>query len=225
MKVTILINTNEREDMLLAICTALKEEADREGIDVFIQVNLDGCKYDFRRFEGLPIWFIRHRKHGRAYYYALCYKLFMDAEYGSDYYFKIDDDMVLAPNFLTRSIEAWKSIEDDHKRGLNLLTDGRLEMWGSDTKTVYNEHVFLSGWIDLNFMMDGVSFDILRELQLLPPPDRITTSSGVGRQVCRWMRWCGNLYQMRETMLIHGDHTSKMNPDRDDFDKILLNNK
>ena len=224
MKVTVLINTHDREDMFYDICLALTIEAQKEGIDLLIQANLDGCKYDFRRFEGLPIWFNMYGKHGKEYYYALCQKLFTDAQ-KADYYFKIDDDMVLVGNFLTKSIHAWKSIEDDYKRGLNLLTDGRLEMWGSEHKTVFNEHVYLSGWIDLNFMMDKVSFDILKELWIHPPLERITTSSGVGRQVCRWMRWCGNLYQVRETLLMHGDHASKMNPYRCEYDKKTLNNK
>jgi hypothetical protein len=224
MKVTVLINTNEREDMFFGICLALTIEAQEEGIDLLIQANLDGCTYDYNRFKDIPIWFTRYEKHGKQYYYALCQKLFADAQ-KADYYFKIDDDMLLVPNFLTNSIHAWESIEDKYKRGLNILADQRIEMWGSEPKTVVNEYVFLSGWIDLNFMMDNTSFNILKKLELLPPLERITTSSGVGRQVCRHMRWVGNLYQMRETMLIHGDHKSKMNPDRSEWDKIILNNK
>lgn len=210
MKTAILINSYNREPMLRRLVSQILSQ-----IEATINVYLDGCEYG--EIEGVKVFHEPH--HGRERYYELCQKGFRGMP-KADYYYKIDDDMQIVDGFFEKSIEYWESIEDANKVGLNLLKDQRDSMWGSHKRSKTNENVDYSDWIDLNWMMDKYSFQLLQRLTFERPSD-LSMSSGVGRQVCRHMRKFGNLYQVRETLLIHGDHESEMNPQRKTTGEIL----
>ena len=138
----------------------------------------------------------------------------------SKYYLKLDDDIELVNDFFEKCIYAWESIEDTNKLTLNLLRDYRTEMWGSGNPQSYNDLVCKTGWTDGIFMFDERFLTLFKRIQLKPPPSHVK-SSGVFRQISRLMRNYGGMYQVKNTLVYHGDHQSVMNADR----KEKLSNK
>lgn len=207
MEKYIWINSYNREPMLNRLLVQVLDQVDLS--DTRIVVYLDG--YNPRRFQqGVGYYYLPH--HGKKYYYQLVRRNFLNLK-PARYYFKIDDDMQIEDDFFDRAIESWESISDPSKLFLNLLRDHRDDMWGSGPTEDYNGLVRRSGWTDLNFMAGGLMYAHRYDFKFQPPPERIT-SSGVGRQLTRFGRRIGNMYQVNRSLLIHDDHESQMNPNR-----------
>ncbi len=207
-KISVLINSYDREAMLNRLLGQILAENEHE-IQVFVL--LDGCKY--AKISDKRVQVHQMYRHGKEKYYLLCDYLFQNAP-KADFYVKIDDDMQLVDDFFNKCLNAWNSIQNRNKMALNLLKDNREEgIWGAKPSYSVSDLVDFSDWVDLNWLTDHSGLYILKMLELEPPPEYID-SSGVGRQVCRhWRQW-GKLYQVKETLLIHDAHESKMNPNR-----------
>jgi hypothetical protein len=207
-KITVLINSYDRESMLNRLLDQLLAEKEHE-IQVFVL--LDGCNY--KPHKDQRVTFTQMYRHGKSKYYLLCDYLFKNAP-KADFYVKIDDDMQIVDDFFNKSINAWNSLTNRNKMALNLLKDNReSRIWGARQPHAVSDLADFSDWVDLNWITNETGMNILRMLHLQPPPDWIE-SSGVGRQVCRHWRQYGKLYQVKQTLLIHDAHESKMNPNR-----------
>ena len=200
------INTYNREGMLHSLVGKLLDQL--HPYDFYIQVYLDGCEYRKYHF-GVTYEQLPH--HGKENYYKLCSYALRNLKVAK-YYIKIDDDMDIPDDFIEKCVKYWESITE-LPSAINLLRDNRQGLWGAEPEKHYNEYLDVSGWTDLNFMADYRFFKYLGSFELEPPPEFIK-SSGVGRQVCRYLRKIGSIYRVKESLLIHGDHDSMMNPER-----------
>lgn len=151
-------------------------------------------------------------QYGKEKYYQLVTINFNEYK-PAKLYIKLDDDVELVPDFFNKCKEAWDSIADNNKLTLNLLKDFRCEMWGSEEPKHYNHLVNHTGWTDGIFMFDQRFLNFFKRIELLPPPPYVK-SSGVFRQISRKLRRWGGMYQVKQSLVFHGDHQSIMNPER-----------
>jgi hypothetical protein len=202
------LNSHNREEMCYSLCKQLVKEF--KGTKYKIVVWMDGCSYTHR----VPgVSYIETKHHGREKYYIL-FKTNINVLPIAEHYIKLDDDLILVDGFRQKMEAAWNSITDKRKVSLNLLRDNRNGvMWGSRPRKSYNDIVDWSDWVDLIFLADGYKFLQYANRALFEPPV-FGSSSGVARQFCRHLRGWGTLYQVKETLVLHGDHKSEMNPNR-----------
>jgi len=231
----VVINTYKRPEMLDRLTKQICLEASKSNVDVILDVFFDGCDpYPISsgdRVVSRARNMVSHR--GKKKYYELVkmnFEVMRDTE--ADYHIKLDDDLVLKNDFFKHCAEYWQSIRDDSKMTLMLLRDHREKMWGSDKPVMMNKDVIRTDWCDLIFMCDDKLPELVcsRDDFFMPPPDWLTTSSGVGRQLTRNIRGfkydddtmttytisqrCGNMYQVATSLVNHGNHQSMMNPER-----------
>lgn len=199
----VIINSYEREQMLNQLLIQLKTQLMEYKYE--IHVYLDGCSYD-KLLGGVHYHHEKH--HGKDKYYKLVEKSFKNAR-KAKFYLKLDDDLSLHDNFVENLVSCYESIQDKEFVALNLLRDERNVNYGWHPKP-YNDLVRLTQWTDLIFMTDRDSFKYFCPG---PKPDFIQ-SSGVARQLTRFFNRRGNIYQVNESLVSHGDHESKMNPER-----------
>jgi hypothetical protein len=134
----------------------------------------------------------------------------------------LQDDLTFEPSLMREMFARWEAIQDDTKVVLNLLamhddeTDGRwIEFRRKDLPQA---RVRLTQWFDLAaFLAHRRFFERLR-FEVFPVSARRwrrdpLRSSGVGEQFTRRLFGRANVYQVRETLVYHGEHPSLMNPE------------
>jgi hypothetical protein len=134
----------------------------------------------------------------------------------------IQDDLTLAPDFFARAFALWGSIRDRRKAVLSLISFDDDEVRGRWTR--YKRRELLGGkvwktqWFDLPaYLVDEYFFETLRYAVYPSDPLRFARgtgiSSGVGEQLTRRLWRRGNIYQVANTLVFHGEHASVMNTD------------
>lgn len=132
----------------------------------------------------------------------------------------LQDDLVLAPDFVQRTLEQWDAITDPTKAVLYLCAMSDDETEGRWIKyrrqSLGQGHPHKTQWFDLSaFLVDELFFRVLR-YQVYPVPlarwqRKAELSSGVGEQFTRRLWSRGNIYQVESTLVTHGHEASVMN--------------
>jgi len=129
-----------------------------------------------------------------------------------DYIFILPDDVKLVKGFFEKSINL---LDDSGAASINLLnvTDGKLvTQWvNNDVQEVLCNGTLLltSGYVDMGMVISGKVF---KHLGFLSSGFVSSTGSGVGRQYTVKLRRAGQIYQVKHSLLIHGNHESVLNP-------------
>lgn len=132
----------------------------------------------------------------------------------------IQDDLTLAPDFFARAFALWGSIRDRKKAVLSLISFEDDEVRGRWTrykrKKLLGGKVWKTQWFDLPaYLVDQFFFETLRYRVYPSDPLRFARglgiSSGVGEQLTRRLWRRGNIYQVTQTLVFHGEHASVMN--------------
>jgi len=136
-----------------------------------------------------------------------------------DYYFYLQDDLILHEDFFNKCINAFESIPDKYKCVLNPCLDTRTgKIWTHIQETIVpGLPIKKTGWIDLRFMATKRFFLIVRRIisisELRWENDN-TLSSGVGKQISqRLARFNIPIYQTTYSLYTHGESESLMNPE------------
>lgn len=203
----VIINSYNREKQLNRLLVQLKNELTNYKHEICVW--LDGCDYQ-ERIEGVKYISVPH--HGRERYYIL-FSANIKTLPAAKFYIKIDDDMVLADSFIKKALTAWHTIKNPSKIILNLLKDQRVTMWGSDPPVNASKYALMTDWVDGNFLADGSRFYDLASSFVFHPPT-VSTSSGVFSQLTKQIRGKFTMWQVKNTLLYHGNHKSMMNPNR-----------
>lgn len=236
--------------MLARLIDQIREQEASQGVDVRI------CIYDDHSDElpnltarwsnltaGEPsgdrvvdrYWRAR-TNHGKRHFWRIVNNALLDGyALGFDYFYLLQDDLQLRPDFFERSIRIWDGIWDPQMRILNPLITGHREgrgLWGAEAPDRFGFdgiEVWRTQWTDCIFM---ASPKLEQELPSLDPvpQNRWTSngqlSSGVGKQISRRLREAGcTIYQVTESLVHHGDHESLMNPWRNGDDGHQLSSK
>jgi FkbM family methyltransferase len=231
VQIRLLITTYNRIDKLTRLLTQLGESLGRFAVatgviprtvvDVW---NDGGQKVEVRSFPNLICHYHEEtQNNGKQGYWRLIAKAYQNLLGKQfDYFIQLPDDVEINEDFLNESITQWSLISDKCKISLNLLLDkarvGRLN-WTNHIPTIQSfrgTHVFLTQWNDLCFICDERFFKAL-QYTIHPIPlkrwqNNPNLSSGVGQQISRRLfAQKFHMYQVRTSLVLHGDHQSRMN--------------
>jgi hypothetical protein len=226
-RLQIIIPTFNRPSELRRLLSQINSEA--QGYDVSVHVYDDGSSEpicvewtSYPKIASLSI--SRSSNHGKKRYWKLVHRaLSTMRSTNADYFYYLADDVQLVPNFFERSINLWDSIRDRRKVSLHLLLDQRE---GQPCWTKYQPHiintprgkVYKSQWVDMLMMFNR---RFLEELEYRIDPvdphrwdDDPSLSSGVGLQISRRLHQkMDSMYLVTDSLLIHEDEPSVMNPE------------
>lgn len=177
---------------------------------------------DFHNIKSLSV--SRSKNHGKKRYWHLVNRIFSIAENKkSEIFYYLADDVSLVPNFFRRSINAWNGIVDQNKVAINLILDQRE---GQTCWTNYPPHlakttdlaVYKCQWVDMVMMfsprmLEALSYkvDPISEDRWVKRP---LLSSGVGAQLSHRLHDQGlSMFQVTDSLVLHGDAPSVMNPE------------
>lgn len=139
-----------------------------------------------------------------------------------DYVLMLPDDVRLKPNLFDDLVRGWEAIYDEQKACLSpLLTENHWgkKMWGSRVPVqmrTTGPKILRTQWMDLCFFAPRNFFELL-DFEVHPISPRrwkkdSLKSSGVGQQLTtRLISTGANLYHLSNSLVLHGDHASKMN--------------
>ncbi len=105
--------------------------------------------YKFKKHNGLL-------KQTTIYNYIL--KDFRNKNY--EYYYIMNDNIILLDNFFSKSIEYYNEINDVNKIVLNLCNKGLKKVWCKFNPIKYNKNMWLNNWIEMGCFMFQKQFFI-----------------------------------------------------------------
>jgi len=161
--------------------------------------------------------------HGKKGYWKLCTYAMQVIRDNSNfnYFVKLDDDGRLVDRFFDKCCHIWESIHDPRKICLNFRVDSRegKRVWTNfvPQKKYFNGiPVYRSQWVDMDFFVPFQFFSTLG-YEIPKPPDQRwrnpLISSGTGKYISNRLHKMGySLYLTEQTLVIHDEHDSKMNP-------------
>jgi FkbM family methyltransferase len=227
MKILVLITTYNRPDLLVKLLTDIKENS--EDFEIKLLICNDGSSSDYRVvLNYLRKHFLNNFHYipsltngGKQNYWTLIDKLYKQAlKIKFDYAIQLPDDVSLVPGFFSRAINIYDKIEDNKKVCLDILSSpGRVgkSEWTNQEVTTHlagNIPVYKTGWVDMCFISDKKYFEALN-YTINKVNDRwvnkLNNSSGVGKQISTRLVTSGySLYQVKNSLVIHGSHDSVM---------------
>lgn len=108
---------------------------------------------------------------------------------------------------------------------LNLLRDQRDQSWTGYRSRHYNADLLSAGWVDGAFVCNQ---KFLGMFHLIPsqPPSRWRANPLAGSGVWEFVsrnnfKWGAKFFQVKKSLLIHGDHPSLMNPEARERQPII----
>ncbi len=212
MKITVIIPTYNRPDMLNDLLKQINEE--REDYDLTVQVYNDGSdlRYAIPGYDFLDYYRFDENA-GKRNYWRRVNTAFRRRE-KAHYYIMLADDMRICKNFFSEAINQYNDIEHPHKICLNLLKDERKENWTGFKRKDLGDH-YLTQWNDLCFIATEKFFNIIPGVYSIDPNrwnENPLYGSGVGAQISfRVLTSKHNMYQVKESLVSHGKHKSVMN--------------
>lgn len=226
-RVQIIIPTFNRPKELHRLLSQINTEAAK--YDVSVHLYDDGSSepacVEWNTYPNIASLSVsRSANHGKKRYWQLVNRVFASMRViDADYFYYLADDVQLVPKFFERTIRLWEGIPDAHKVSLHLLLDQRE---GKPCWTKYQPHfvdtpvgkVYKSQWVDMLMMFDRRFLEEL-EFRIDPvDPHRWDNdphlSSGVGMQISRRLHQKRrSMYLVTDSLLIHEDEPSVMNPE------------
>lgn len=225
--ILIWINTYNRPQALDNLLKDILKNKKKHKIKILLFDDASNIDYDsiLQKYNGkLTILYQKMSfNHGKKNYWKLCtYAMsIIQKNKNFDYYIKLDDDGRLTNNFFDKCINIWESINDNRKICLNFRLDSRegKPVWTGlkPIKLHFNNiSLYRSQWVDMDFFCKYYFFELLNFHIRKPNTQRFKNpyvSSGVGRDISIRLNKMGlNLYLTTQTLTIHKDHNSKMNP-------------
>lgn len=222
-KIIILINTYNRPDKLLNLLKQVNTcnyHVHIAIIEDYSLANYERCRYFLsKHFNNNHSW-LRSEEHcGKANYWQLintAYKFIKNKEF--DYIIHLPDDISLIPNFIFHSVQLFDNIRDPFKACLNLLKEiDRKNTGWTNQPEEEGRYTNKTQWVDMCYIADSRMLSAL-EYKINPidhawsaDPNR---SSGVGKQISqRLFAKRMNMYQVKQSMVSHGNHASVMHPE------------
>lgn len=212
----ILITTYNRPEFLKVLLNDINNQ--KKDYKVLVAVFNDGSTadydlsgYDVKKIDIYP-------NMGKKKYFNVINKTFEFVKsVKSEYFIYLPDDVRLVNNFFNETKKVYESIDSRKKICLNILTDDRVlrSNWGYP-KGVDLGEIYQTQWNDLCFICEKKFFEVLDykiyDIPLSRWDKNPNLSSGVGHQITdRLNKKKLFLYHTKKSMVIHGNHESKMN--------------
>jgi hypothetical protein len=212
----VIITTYNRSDMLKKLLTQIDHEKKNHRIFVAIFDDAGNQNIDINKSYHKKI--LLYPNNGkRKYYNIINSTLSFLKNISSEYFIYLPDDVSLVENFFDETKRIYESINFSDKICLSILTDGRVNRtnW-TDFKTIDYGEYYKTQWNDLCFIAKRNFFERL-EFKITPINQNRwkgnpNLSSGVGQQISTRLNNLGlGMYHTKKSLVIHGDHESKMN--------------
>lgn len=208
VKVTVLITTYNRPNKVFNLTKSLKQMYPCTIIVV------DDCTREKVDTTYIDVYVKQPYNRGKKGYWRTVNRLFrLGLREDTDYYIMLPDDADIDDNFINNAVSQWEKLNDEKKICLNLLKDHRKHCW-TNFKRKSKGNYWLSQWVDMCFISDK---RFLAETGIIRvSPNRWNNNkllgSGVGQFISQKLYNKGwNMYQVKKTLVGHGDHESVMN--------------
>jgi hypothetical protein len=220
--ICVIITTYNREKLLKRLLADI--DNNKLNYNILVAVFDDASFNKFSLFDDIK--HIRYNKnHGKIYYWKLITDTMQFCkQVNSKYYIYLPDDVTLVDNFFFKAIEQYEGIKEENKICLSLLLPKQLinkTNWTDFIPIEYDSY-YKTQWCDLCFISEKKLFEAIDyKINQLPiRGDYKNYGSGVGLNMSMRLFKSGyNMYHTKESLALHGDHTSVMNHE------IRINNK
>ena len=171
------------------------------------------CKYPWVELNAQKV------HHGKKNFWEIINLCFSEAQKRKwDYWFHMPDDNRLVNGFFDKAIRTFQTLP--HRSILNPIITQNPPKYGSWTgkqRRRHGEDAWSIGWNDCCWVADRVMGEMLN--WRIDPVHRnrwmfnSRLGSGVGKQITIRLDFEGvKMFQVRQTLMHHGDHASRMNP-------------
>ena len=236
MNIGILINTYQRPELLLDLLKDIKSYGKDFSLDILVLEDKSAVNYSkplaFLKQNFKSFYHKRTSYHfGKQGYWQIIkfgYRYFKDRKI--NYFIHLPDDVRLVPDFFSEAINRFNAIMDK-VIALNILNDGRLSQrnwvrFSPVRVTANGYNYYHTNWLDL-CLISGK--DYLTALDYTIHPIKVKSSklsSGVGRQISRRLVTAGkSIFLVDRSLVIHGNHPSKMNPEVRKKNPLITNHR
>lgn len=223
--ISIVITSYNRFKMLKSLLNDLNRN---KGYKILITVFDDGSSenYDLREDDVKYIKYLNN--HGKKMYWKLINETIKyQKNIPSKYYIYLPDDVRVSENFISESIRIYEKIKDNDKICLNLLMDESRKgkkNWTNFEPIEYDEY-YNTQWNDLCFICESKFFASLPSIDTINPNrwgNNELLSSGVGEQISKRLHAMNKkMYHVKNTLVKHGGHDSKMNYEDRKINKLI----
>lgn len=235
MKILIFITTYNRPKMLLDLLKDIKKQQGKYDLHVYVHDDCSPANYQpvrlylSRNFERAR-YISNLRNRGKAGFWETINEAYQYIKTQTwDFVIELPDDIRLTDNFFDESIRLFSQ---GSAPCMNLLTEYSrqlIKMWTDIEPRSLNNEVNITGWVDMCFIADRVFFEVL-DYSINEVPKswaaNPTKSSGVGMQISQRIVKAGyHFAQVKESLVIHGDHHSQMHPTERKVNKLITNHK
>lgn len=205
------VNSFNRCNMLKELLSDIEEEL-THNVDVMVINDHSEEDYSDIKSKVKYYWKTKTNYGKEGYWKLISFGLQQIKEMDAyDYYIKTDDDMRLIGNFFDIAADLADNLRDYKWATIDILSAKKQRgktLLGHPAEIFDNVYKYYrTQWVDMNFIFNPRVF-----------PDKINkitsgkASSGVGLWLTRYFnRLRVNLYQSPFSLVIHGNHTSKMN--------------
>lgn len=228
--IAIAIPSYNRKDFLIRLVNQLDLAAKGFNISLFIfddgsDIPVNNDFFTIKNISKIEI--TRYQNHGKKRYWSLVNKIFdCLSMHNADYNFYLGDDLEVGLSFFWDAIKQWELIEDEKKIALNLLRDARIKSWTNFDRVERNfsgSSIFQTQWVDMIMIFDRkLLLQRLEEIPLTRWDKKPLLSSGVGQQLSSKLNQIGyTMYQVKKSLVVHGNHSSEMNPEERILNPLL----
>ena len=212
----IVITTYNRPEMLKKLLDEI--ESKKKDYKIFVTIFDDGGEQKIDINKNYHKKINLYPNNGKKKYYRTINSTFSFLKnVQSKYFIYLPDDVELVDNFFDEAKRIYEAINFKDKICLSILTDGRVNRtnWTNFKTKDFGEY-YKTQWNDLCFICEKKFFEKLDYQIFAISPKRWNgnpnLSSGVGQQIStRLMNLNLGMYHTKKSLVIHGDHESKMN--------------
>ena len=225
------INTYNRHIFLKRLLQNIESMSSRYNIR--INIFDDGSNYFDENIKIINlfknVFYYRYNiNFGKKYYWMIWDNMLKcNKNIIAEKYIFLPDDVQLKDDFFKKINNLYKKINDDKKICLSILMDEnrRNKSCWTNFKVIEYEDFYKTQWNDLCFVCENIFFESLNYTI-----EKIDTkifknkniSSGVGRQISLRLHKLGfSMYHSKISLVIHGDHESKMNKEERIINKLI----
>lgn len=222
----VIITSYNREEKLKSLLNQISEY---KNFRIFVSVFDDSSfpANDISEFNVFKVTYVKNN--GKKKFWKIIsdtYKLCKNIN--SKYYIYLQDDVVLKENFFQEAVRLYEKIEDPKKISLNTLileNQRGKPKWTNFDPEEYDEY-YKTQWTELFFICERKFFEVLNFSVNSIPSERWDSdpnlSSGVGDQISTRLYKMGwNQYQVKNSLVTHGDHESTMFRDLRSREKLI----
>lgn len=233
VELCVVVITHARPEACRALVDALQVALRQAGLDgrTFVIVLQDDCDADYQsaraalhaRFPGRFAYYVASEHLGKPGFWFTYQTAFRCVRaLGAKFTLFLQDDVTFSSNLVRDALTRFDAIEDERKAALYLCAmpddeiDGR---WIRARRVeLPRQALRLTRWLDLQaFLAHERFFECLHHEVFPSPASRwardASRSSGVGEQFTRRLFGRANVYQVRDTLVYHGESPSLMNAD------------